>query len=215
MNFEHARHLMIEQQLRPWRINDDAVIDTLYTDRREEYAPAAMRTLACADVALPLGGGAVMLPPKLEAHALQALAPQEGDKVLEIGAGSGHMAALLARRAAQVWSFEIDAALAGQARDNLRRCNVNNVEVIDGDGLNGLADEAPFDIIMVSGSLHEIPAALTQQLAAGGRLLAFVVAGPWTTMRRISRDAAGLRSEDLLETEAPPLQQPPPASFEF
>lgn len=222
MNFESARHNMIEQQLRPWRISDPALIEQLYADRREDFVPDAYRALAFADVEVPVAmgvRGAALLPPKLEGRILQALAVQPHERVLEVGAGSGHMAALLAARAKEVWSVEIDPAVAALARANLERADVGNVHVESGDGLNGLAAHAPYDVIVVSGGVHEIPAALTDQLAVGGRLIAFVALpqqAPTMALRcltRVSKEA--LASEDVLETSVPLLRQPPPGNFVF
>jgi protein-L-isoaspartate(D-aspartate) O-methyltransferase len=216
MNFEVARYHMIEQQLRPWDVLDPAVVSVLYADRREDFVPAAYRSLAFADADIPLGGAATMLPPKLEAHALQALALKPHERVLEIGAGSGHMAALLAACAREVWSVEIDPALAEQARANLARRGIANVHVETGDGLAGLAARAPFDAIMVSGAVREIPAALIDQLAVGGRLLAFVGAAPLIAMRRITRSGPeAVFAEDLMETVVPELQHAPAPQFVF
>lgn len=216
MNFEVARHHMIEQQLRPWDVLDPAVVSVLYADRREDFVPAAYRALAFADVGIPLGGAAIMLPPKLEARALQALALKPHERVLEIGTGSGHMAALLAACAKEVWSVEIDPVLAEQARANLARRGIANVHVETGDGLAGLAARAPFDAIMVSGALREIPAALVDQLAIGGRLLAFVGAAPLIAMRRLTRSGPEtVLTEDLMETAVPELQQAPAPRFVF
>ncbi|MCX8017464.1 MAG: protein-L-isoaspartate O-methyltransferase [Rhodocyclaceae bacterium] len=220
MNHELARRHMIEQQLRPWEVLDPAVVATLYADRREDFAPSGQKTFAFADIALPLGvADAVMLPPKLEAHCLQALELKPGERVLEIGTGSGHMAALLAARAQEVWSVEIEPALAEQARANLRHAGVSHVHVEIGDGLNGLPDHAPFDAIMVSGGVIEVPTALTDQLAVGGRLLAFLAPpdrAPVMTLSRITRVRAdALVREDLLETSVPLLRQPPRRRFVF
>lgn len=219
MNYEIARRHMIEQQLRPWEVLDPVVVDTLYADHREEFVPAAHRALAFADIEIPLGQGAVMLPPKLEAHVLQALAVQPHESVLEIGAGSGHMAALLAARAREVWSVEIDPDLAAQARANLARRGIANVEVVVGDGLAGAPRPEPFDVIVVSGGVSAIPAVLVDQLKDGGRLLAFVAlpdSAPLMAMRRLTRvGAAAVTTEDLMETVVPPLRQPAPARFAF
>jgi protein-L-isoaspartate(D-aspartate) O-methyltransferase len=216
MNFEVARHHMIEQQLRPWDVLDPAVVDVLYADHREDFVPAPYRALAFADTDIPLGSGASMLPPKLEAHALQALAVKPHERVLEVGTGSGHMAALLAACAKEVWSVEIDPALAEQARANLSRRGVANVHVEVGDGLIGLAARAPFDVIMVSGAVREIPVALIEQLANGGRLLAFVGEAPVIAMRRLTRNGPeALLVEDIMETEVPALQQASAIQFSF
>jgi protein-L-isoaspartate(D-aspartate) O-methyltransferase len=224
MNYETARYHMIEQQLRTAEVLTPDVVAQLYADRRENYVPAAYRALAFADIAIPLDGesGAAMLTPKLEARLLQAAALQGGERVLEIGAGSGHMAALLAERAAQVWTVEIDPALAERARANLANDGVANVTVETGDGLaaaSPAAAQAPFDLIVVSGGVAEVPAALLAQLKDGGRLFAFVApAGiaPLMVLRRMTRHGEGVVStEDLLETGVPMLRQPAATRFVF
>lgn len=210
MNLETARHHMIQQQLRTCERMSPDIVDMLYADRREHYVPAAMRSFAYADMAIPLSPSAAMLTPKLEVRLLQEARPQADETVLEIGAGSGHMAAMLARHAAQVWTVEIDAALAETARANLAAAGVTNVTVETGDGLAGLAAHAPYDCIVVSGGVAEIPAALKAQLKIGGRLLAFVApAGkaPVMVLRRVVRRGADAWAEtDLLETAVPMLQ---------
>ena len=222
MNFETARHNMIEQQLRPWNVYDPLVIEGLYADRRENFVPDAYRALAFADVETPIApgkSGACLLSPKLEARVLQALAVQPGERVLEIGAGSGHMAALLAGRAGEVLSIEIDPVLAAIARANLDRAGIDNVSVEIGDGLAGLPAQGQFDVIVVSGGLTAIPQALIDPLAVGGRLAAFVtLPGQAPTMslrvlKRISTDAVA--STDVLETVVPMLQQSSTGHFVF
>ncbi len=222
MNFESARHNMIEQQLRPWRISDPAVLDQLYADRREDFVPDAYRALAFADVEVPVAmgmQGVSLLPPKLEGRVLQTLAVQPQERVLEIGAGSGHMAALLAAHAKEVWSVEINPAVAAIARVNLERQDIENVRVEVGDGLAGLAAYAPYDVIVVSGGVNEIPAALVDQLAVGGRLIAFVALAdqaPTMALRCLTRvSAEAVSSEDVLETTVPMLQQVPLKRFVF
>lgn len=213
MNYELARHHMIEQQLRTCEVLTPAVVELLYADRREHYVPAQYRALAFTDIAIPLGQGdspAVMLTPKLEARILQVAGLKRSDRVLEVGTGSGHMAALLAEQAQQVWTVEIDPALAERARSNLHTDGVSNVSVVVGDGLAGLAAQAPFDCIVVSGGVAEIPAALLSQLKVGGRLFAFVaLAGmaPVMALRQVTRQAEEVFvSIDLLETHVPLLQ---------
>ena len=215
MNFETARHHMIEQQLRTCELLDPAAVAQLYADRREYYVPSAYRALAFADIAIPLGHGAAMLTPKLEARLLLSANLQGGENVLEIGTGSGHLAGLLAERARQVWTLEIDAGLAEQARANLRNAGIGNVTVETGDGLAGLPAHAPYDCIVVSGGVSEIPAALLEQLKPGGRLLAFVGAAPVMTLRRVTRHATADIGEDLLETSVPMLNAAAPRQFMF
>ena len=206
MNFEQARFNMIEQQLRPADVLDPNVLDLLFAVRREDFVPSAWRSLAFADIEIPLGHGANMLTPLAEASALQALALRKHEKVLEIGTGSGYMAALLASHAAHVWSLEIVSELAQAARANLARAGIANVAVETGDGILGLPAQAPFDVIMVSGSLPRVPQELLAQLKAGGRLFAIVGTGPAMTATLVTREAdSAFRSVGLFETAAKPL----------
>ena len=217
MNFEQARFNMVEQQIRPWEVLDQSVLDLLFVVKREEFVPAAYRALAFADVEIPLGHGASMLPPKIEAKMLQELQLKTTDKVLEIGTGSGYMAALLAAHADHVWSMEILPELATMARDNLARHGVSNVSVETGDGVGGLPAHAPYDAIMVSASVPAVPPELLAQLKVGGRLFAIVGTAPVMTAQVITRVAEdGYRSVNLFETIADPLANAPAtAKFSF
>ena len=211
MNYEQARHNMIEQQLRTSEMLSTAVVDLLYADQRENYVPDACRALAFADCAIPLSPTAAMLTPKLEARILQTASLKRSDRVLEIGTGSGHMAALLAEQAQQVWTLEIDPVLAEFARRNLANDGVANVKVEVGNGLAGLPAHAPFDFILVSGGVAEVPAALLAQVKVGGRLLAFVGATPVMRLRLITRQTEDAYSSlDLLDTDVPMLQSAAP-----
>ena len=153
MDMEQARFNMIEQQIRPWEVLDPVVLDLLSEVKREEFVPAEQKLLAFADVCLPLGSGAAMLEPKMEARLLQELGLKSTDRVLEIGAGSGYMAALLAARAEFVTSLEIEPALVAMARANLARAGIANVAVEQADGLKGWTAKAPYDAIVISGSV--------------------------------------------------------------
>lgn len=193
MNVEQARFNMIEQQIRPWNVLDGQVLDLLGTVRREDFVPIAHRALAFSDLELPLRGqgeqGQCMLAPRVEARMLQDLALRPGDRVLEIGAGSGYMAALMAHRAQHVLTLEIVPELVSLACANLQRAGITNVEVRQADGAHGASTDGPFDVIVLSGSVAEVPSALLQQLKVGGRLMAVVGEGPMmraTRMRRAS-----------------------------
>ena len=217
MNFEQARFNMIEQQIRPWDVLDASVLALLAVVKREDFVPAAYRNMAFTDTELPLGGGQHMLAPRVEARLLQELQLQRHEKVLEIGTGSGYMAALLGHKAQQVFSLERDAQLAAQARESLRRAGVLNVTVLEADGAAGLPGEAPFDAILLSGSVAQLPQALLDQLKVGGRLVAVVGEEPVMVARRVRR--AGERdfqSEVLFDTVLPRLAgfEPAPA-FHF
>jgi protein-L-isoaspartate(D-aspartate) O-methyltransferase len=214
MNTEIARFNMIEQQIRPWDVLDQNVLSLLATLRREDFVPPALHALAFVDTQVPLVDGdpkgPVMLEPKVEARLLQELAVQRHEKALEIGAGSGFMAALLAHRAQQVFTLECRPALVRMARDNLRRNAVVNATVMEVDaaaGAQGLPAEAPFDVILLSGSVHAVPRALLEQLKVGGRLAAIVGDAPIMTARLYTRTAAAAWAEaDLFDTVAPRLE---------
>lgn len=229
MNTETARFNMIEQQIRPWEVLDPDVLGLLARVCREDFLPSGLRALAFMDTQVPLlqgaaqaaAPGACMLEPKVEARLLQELQLQRHERVLEIGTGSGFMAALLAHRAQQVTSLECRPALAATARENLRRNGITNVTVLDvsaADGAKGLAKEAPFDAIVLSGSVAEVPAALLQQLKPGGRLLAVVGDEPVMRARLFKRVGSGesFSQTDLFDTVVPRLEAfAEPSRFSF
>ncbi|MBX9960799.1 MAG: protein-L-isoaspartate O-methyltransferase [Burkholderiaceae bacterium] len=194
MNFEQARFNMIEQQIRPWNVLDGEILDLLSQVRREAFVPVAHQSLAFADLELPLRGngenGQCMLAPKVEARMLQDLAVQKHEKVLEIGTGSGYMAALLAQRAQRVITLEIDAELANLARGNLSKAGITNVDVRQADGAKGIPADGPFDVIVLSGSVAEVPHKLLEQLKTGGRLMAIVGDAPVMRATLITRTSA-------------------------
>ena len=209
-NMEQARFNMIEQQIRPWNVLDQDVLDLLSEVKREDFVPAAYQALAFADLEIPLGEGAAMLAPKMEARLLQELAVQAKEKVLEIGAGSGYMAALLAAKAEQVISVEISPALAQQAKANLAKAGASNVSVEVGDGARGWATAAPYDVIVVSASLPAVPDELLQQLKVGGRLAAIVGEAPVMEAQIITRTGeTTFATLNLFETVVAPLQNAP------
>ncbi|MFA9440900.1 protein-L-isoaspartate O-methyltransferase [Uliginosibacterium sp. sgz301328] len=217
MDFEQARFNMVEQQIRPWEVLNPDVLDTLMLVKRELFVPAAQQALAFADIELPIGKGQTMLAPKIEAKALQALAVKSTDSVLEIGTGSGYMAALLAARAEWVRSIEIEPELAQFAFENLSRNGVDNVIVEEGDGSLGWAERAPYDVIMVSGALPEIPQELLAQLKHGGRLFAVVGAAPVMHACLVVRTGDDAwQTTELFETVIPALRlAQAPDSFRF
>ena len=189
MDLNQARFNMIEQQIRPWEVLDPNVLALLSTVRREDFAPLAHKALAFVDMEIPLGKGPnqVMLAPRVQARLLQDLAVRATDKVLDIGTGSGFMAALLGHQAASVLSLELDPDLAAQAQANLHRAGVSNVTVRQADGSQGAAADGPFDAILLSGSVAEVPAVLLQQLSIGGRLVAIVGDEPMMRTTLITR----------------------------
>ncbi len=212
MDFERARFNMVEQQIRPWDVLDPQVLDLLFVIRREEFVPPAFRSIAFTDMEIPLdvGGGRsgeVMLAPKVEARLLQAAAPRAGESVLEIGTGSGYMAALLSHGAQRVLSFEIRPELAAFARDNLSRAGIRSVSVEQGNGLDAVAQGAKFNLIVLSGSVPFVPEPLLAALQPGGRLVAVVGEQPVMTAQLITRTSdSGYAAEALFDTLASPLK---------
>jgi protein-L-isoaspartate(D-aspartate) O-methyltransferase len=214
MNTELARFNMIEQQIRPWDVLDQTVLSLLATVRREDFVPPHHRALAFVDTQVPLlegdAAGPCMLEPKVEARLLQALQVQRHETVLEIGTGSGFMAALLAHRALKVTTLECRAPLAQMARDSLARNGIVNATVVDvtaAAGAQGLPAEGPFDVILLSGSVSAVPQALLQQLKPGGRLAAVVGDLPIMRARLYTRAGEAAWSKtDLFDTVAPRLE---------
>ncbi len=217
MNLEQARFNMIEQQIRPWDVLDAHVLHLLSVVKREDFVPVAHKALAFVDMEIPLPGGEVMLAPRVEARLLQDLAVQKHEKVLEIGAGSGYMAALLAHRAQRVVTLEIHAELAALARANLQTAGIHNAEVRHQDGCQGLPSDGPFDVILLSGSVAEVPQALLAQLKIGGRLAAIVGEEPMmraTFTNRLSETQ--FRSAQPWDTVTLRLRNfPEPSRFSF
>jgi protein-L-isoaspartate(D-aspartate) O-methyltransferase len=211
MNNDTARFNMIEQQIRPWDVLDGQVLSLLSVVKREDFVPMAHKALAFVDMEIPLAtpskDGQVMLAPRVEARFLQDAAIQATDKVLEIGTGSGYMAALVAKQAASVLSLEIDAGFAQQARTNLQAAGITNVEVRQADGSQGAPADGPFDVIFLSGSVPEVPQALLNQLKTGGRLLAVVGEEPVMRASVITRTGdQQWQTSEPWDTLAPRLQ---------
>ncbi|MDB5897475.1 MAG: Protein L-isoaspartyl methyltransferase [Ramlibacter sp.] len=225
IDIERARFNMIEQQIRPWDVLDNEILAVLHQVRREDFVPLAHKSLAFADLQLPLLGdsednvrkGWCMLEPKQEARLLQDAAVRPHEKVLEVGAGSGYMAALLASRAQRVISLEIEPRLVRMARENLQKAGILNAEVREADGARGLAAEGPFDVIMLSGSVIEVPQVLLAQLKVGGRLAAIVGDEPVMRATFITRTGeASYTTSQPWDTLAPRLAHfPEPSRFHF
>lgn len=216
-NIEQARFNMVEQQIRPWDVLDQTVLDLLFKVRREEFVPAAYRALAFVDMEIPLGDGEFMWSPKLEARAVQTLQLKKTDRVLEVGTGSGYLTALLASMTAHVTSVDIHAGFLSAAEARLKAHGFDNVTLEAGDASRGREQHAPYDVIIMTGSLPVMPQNLTAQLAPGGRLFAVVGDDPVMTARLVTCVSHGVfRSEDLFETSIKPLvnaQQPDRFTF--
>ena len=217
MNIEQARFNMIGQQIRPWDVLDSSVLSLLAVVKREDFVPPAYRALAFVDTEVPLPEGQAMLAPRVEARLLQELKVQRHETVLEIGAGSGFVAALLGHRAREVITRETRPVLARMAADNLRRAGVANVQVREADGRDGLAEAGPFDAIMLSGSVSGVPASLLAQHKPGGRLIAIEGAEPMMLAPLYTKQGDGACSRTVLfDTVAPRLDGfAEPTGFHF
>jgi protein-L-isoaspartate(D-aspartate) O-methyltransferase len=217
MNTQQARFNMVEQQIRPWQVLDPQVLTVLSNVQRELFVPQAYQAMAYTDTDIPLGHGECMAPPRVAARLMHDLHLTGTEKVLEIGTGSGYMAALLAGRAQRVVSLEINPELASNARNNLQRAGITNVDVRVADGSAGASGDAPFDAIVLGGSVAEVPQALLQQLTIGGRLLAIVGQDHVMAATLFTRTAdAAWNSKSLWDHTAPRLQGfAEPTRFKF
>jgi len=217
MNIEQARFNMIEQQIRPWNVLDQDVLDLLHVVKREQFVPAAYQNLAFADVEIPLPGGEAMLAPKFEARILQEVGVRKHETVLEIGTGSGYMAALLAHRAAKVTTVEINPETAELAKKNLANAGIHNVTVETGNGAEGWAKGAPYDAIVISGALEVLPEAFLKQVKVGGRIAAIVGQAPVMEASIITRTGEDTYSTiKVFETNVRYLAGAPvPSHFQF
>ncbi len=187
MNIEQARFNMIEQQIRPWNVLDTDILDLLHVVKREQFVPAAYQNLAFADAEIPLPGGEAMLNPKVEARILQEIGLKKHENVLEIGAGSGYMAALMAHRAAKVTTVEVNAEIKALAEQNLAKAGIGNVTVEQGNGAAGWDKGAPYDVIVISGALEVLPEAFLKQVKVGGRIAAIVGEPPAMEFNIVTR----------------------------
>ncbi|MEN3277528.1 MAG: protein-L-isoaspartate(D-aspartate) O-methyltransferase [Massilia sp.] len=213
MNIEQARFNMIEQQIRPWNVLDQEVLDLLHVVKREAFVPAAYQNLAFADVEIPLPGGEAMMNPKIEARILQELNLKKHENVLEVGAGSAYMAALMAHRARHVTTVEISPEIKALAEQNIAKAGISNVTVVEGNAAAGWEQGGPYDVIVISGGVESIPDAFLQQVKVGGRIAAIVGRSPAMTAVIVHRvSETGYDTVKLFETNVKPLSGAPAVS---
>lgn len=206
MDLELAKFNMVEQQIRPWMVLDPHILETMSAVPRENFVPQEYRHLAFADMNIPIGDDQVMLQPKVEARLLQALTPEKDDVALEIGTGTGHVAALLAHCVFDVHSIECRAQFVDLARRNLAGNDVVNVEVIHGDAGQGWDSDIDYNCIFISGSVIELPQSYRELLCIGGRLVAVIGEGSIMDAVLITRtEHADWETEYLFETHLPAL----------
>lgn len=216
MNFEQARLNMIEQQIRPWEVLDQRVLDTLASVPREAFVPERYRKLAFVDVRIPLGHGQVMMPPNVEGRLLQALAIKPEDRILEVGTGSGYLCACLARLGASVVSVDLFPDFTETAGRHLHANGIHNVRLETGNAARDWGDQL-LDAIALTGSLAQLPASWRERLAVHGRLFAVIGQDPIMEATLVTRlSEREWLTEGLFETAIPPLiDAAKPVEFEF
>ena len=207
VNLDLARQNMIEQQIRPWEVLNQQVLDTFSAIPREQFVPEAWRNMAFTDFSIPLDHGQVMMPPRLEGRFLQAIEVQPFESVLEVGTGSGYLTAALASLAKHVYSVDLHADFIERAAKHLAANNLNNVTLEQGDAANGWDAHGPYDVIVLTGSVPELPAAFRNALRIGGRLIAVVGGDPIMEVILVTHgDEQQWSREALFETDLPPLE---------
>ncbi|MGH8518745.1 MAG: protein-L-isoaspartate O-methyltransferase family protein [Panacagrimonas sp.] len=207
LDVERARYNMVEQQIRPWDVLDQRVLDLLFELKREDFVPPQYRSLAFVDMEIPIGHGEKMLAPRMEARMVQELVLNSGDRVLEVGTGSGYMTALLARLGGQVYSVDIVPEFTQSGAAKLAGHGISNATLETGDAARGWQRHGPYDAIVLSGSVPVLPEAFQSSLAPGGRLLAIVGEPPVMEARLVTCAVAGAWSTiGLFETCIAPLR---------
>ena len=216
MNVELARHQMVEQQVRSWDVIDDRTLDVMTSVRRELFVPEGWQEAAFADARIPLGYGQWMDLPKMDGRILQAMQINTGDRVFEIGTGSGYLAACMAGCGGDVTSIERIEELVAFSRDNLRNSGITGVKVEHRDASEQLPKQR-YDVVVAGGSVAGSLATLEQLLTVGGRLFVVHGTGPAMAAMRIERMAEERWfREALFETEVAPLHGfGPTPQFEF
>jgi len=207
LDMEQARFNMIEQQIRPCEVLEGRILELLKHVRREHYVPKEMREMAFMDMEIPLGYGAYMWQPKLEARTLQELHLSRDDSVLEVGTGSGYLTALLAALSGHVISVEIVPELSAIAGQHLHTYRHENVTLQVGDAARGWGGDTKYDVIVLTGSTPVLPDAFHNSLNIGGRLFAIVGDAPVMEARLITRVAKDkFETRNIMEACVAPLQ---------
>jgi protein-L-isoaspartate(D-aspartate) O-methyltransferase len=206
-NIEQARSNMIEQQIRPAEVLDPRVLETISETPREAFVPENYQDLAFSDINVDLGNAQMMMKPIMEARILQALNIQPGDKILEIGTGSGYLTALLAKLGGYVESVEIEPEILNQAKTRLANQGIKNVTLVEGDASQGWSQNESFDVIAITGSFPILPESFQKQLTVGGRMAVIVGQSPVMEALLITRAAEDQWiTKALFETDFPALQ---------
>jgi len=217
MNYQQSRNNMLAQQLRPYGVLEQKVLNIMSDLPRERFVPEKFRDCAYADSEIALTHQQIIMPPKEQGYIAQALAIKPTDTILEIGSGSGYLTALLAKLGKNVNSIEIFADLSEQAGQCLRELHIDNVRLITDDANHCWNKDAPYDVICITAGLPLYPECYKQGLAIGGRLFAIIGASPTMQAVMFTRTTETTWSEkSLFETVVPiMLNTPMPAAFEL
>jgi protein-L-isoaspartate(D-aspartate) O-methyltransferase len=202
---EAARLHMVESQLRPNRVVDEAILEAFLTVPREDFVPDHLRNVACIDEDLPLGNGRWLMEPMVLGRMIQLAGIAPAETVLEIGAATGYGTAILARLARSVVGVESDAVLARKAADHLARLGIKNAVVRHGPLERGYPDRAPYDVVMFGGAIAEVPTSIVDQLAENGRLLAVVKNGAGMGQATLATKLRGILSHRVVFDAGTPL----------
>ena len=205
MDTDFARQQMVDQQVRAWDVLHPDVLRVLRNIPREQFVPTGYEALAFADTEIPIGHNQFMMTPTLEGRVLQALKPTSTDNVLEIGTGSGFLAACLARLSDSVTSVDIHDDFLEAAKVNLEDSGISNVKLLSMDAMQKLPDEK-FDVVAITGSIEDFDTRFVEALKPRGRLFVVVGAGPAMDARLVTRTGDNdWQSESLFETVLAPL----------
>ncbi|MGB5491034.1 MAG: protein-L-isoaspartate O-methyltransferase [Woeseiaceae bacterium] len=216
MNIDYARRQMVGQQVRGWNVYDEDVLSVLQEVPRETFVPADYAAMAFADVEIPIGNGQHMMTPTIEGRVLQALGLSGGERVLEIGTGSGFLTACLARLARHVTSIDIYDEFLQSATACLAKCDISNIELLQMNATESLP-EGRFDAIAVTGSLQSFDPRFVDALAPNGKLFVVVGDAPAMHAKLVERtEQHDWQTTSLFETTLAPLVDgalPPQFSF--
>lgn len=205
-DFEQARHNMVEQQIRPWQVLDQRVLDKIHGLARDRFVPKRYKSIAYADTQISIGHSQIMMTPKEEARMLQALAIKPTDIALEIGTGTGYCTALMASLAKKVYSIDIIEEFINSAKKITDDLGLNNIEYEEGDAANGWPHHKPYDAIAITGSCYKLPENYLTHLTIGGRLFCVTGSEPAMQAQLITRLGDDeWRYETLYETVIPSL----------
>ena len=205
VDFAAACSNMVESQIRTNKVTDPHLLDAFESTPRERFVPEPLRGIAYVDEDVALGGERFVMEPMVLARLLQAARPGPGDVALDLGCGSGYATAILSRLVATVVALEVDAALAAAANQTLDELEIDNAVVVEGQLAEGYPKQAPYNVILLNGAVSEVPLAIADQLAEGGRLVTVVSVGAGLGRATLMRRDSGVISSRILCDASVPM----------